>query len=290
MALKILIWMTLSIVLMNMVQGTDYIHVKCESCEEDDPTSKDFKGALGTDLVVKYIVNETELVLLKLTYKTVNLTDTIIWAKDRVKHLPNNSRVGGVIAKEIPLSANEPHTLRVTLPHLTMADNGAVLEFDGRNDDLQPAVDKHTIVVEPKKKEVVTPKQVDSDVIVIGIVIGVIIVVMLILMLLLYKGVISLDGCLTLCGFGSKSTEEKPFNWEETDEKVYDAPKHQFGLNSAAPGQTEYAALGPGGGRLDKPKQKPQQSAYAQVKTEDIDYPPYEEPPSKDDYADSIIV
>ena len=261
----------------SIVKSNDYIHITCSSCE--DPNAAKFVGSLGSNLVIQYTINETTLHLFKLYY---NETGEIRWRQNLVKKQNGTDPRLDAVEK----AKGNPHILEVTLKGLTWADNGAVFRFDGRNGQLHPAQGQNSVVVTPAKKKVDHSEPVDSDVIVIGIVIGVIIVVMLILMLLLYKGFITLDGCLVLCGFGKKSVDEsRPFQWEETDEKVYDAPRNQNGLKGAAPTQqTEYAALGPGGGRMDKPKSKPPKSDYAQVKTEDVDYPPYVEE------ADSIIV
>jgi len=259
-----------------------YIHIECKSCDNFDGDK--FEGSLGSNLVIRYKINETTLHLFKLKY---NGSNEIRWKENLVKFV--NTTTHDPRLKAVEISKTNPHILEVTLEGLTLDDDGAVFEFDGRDDNLNPSSGQNSVVVTPKKEHKKTSDPVDSDVIVIGIVIGVIIVVMLILMLLLWKGIITLDGCLILCGFGKKSVEEKrPFQWEETDEKVYDAPKN-IGLTYSAPPpsaqqQTEYAALGPGGGRMDKPKQKPEKSLYAQVKTEDVDYPPYVEE------ADSIIV
>ena len=175
-----------------------YVHIECTLCSKFD--GKSLVGELGTDLVFKYTINETTLHLFHIFY---NDTNEFRWREGQV----NPVSVEDTRLTAVETSKNNPQILEVTLKKLTWADNGAVFRYDARDHQLTPGVGQNAVVVIPKKEHSDTSEPIDSDVIVIGM-ISVIIVVMLILMLLLCKGIISLDGCLVLCGCGKKRTKK----------------------------------------------------------------------------------
>ncbi len=132
--------------MLSEVQGEeksyDYVHVECPSCKDgvDDHT---FHGELGKDIVLKYIINETALHLLTLTY---NETSVIKWSQSILKvDKINDARI------EAKQTSDSPHVLEVTIRHLTMADDGATFKYDSRNTDLHPAKGENTIKIVPAK-------------------------------------------------------------------------------------------------------------------------------------------
>lgn len=255
------------------------ITVTCMSCKIKGP---DLTGVIGGDLQVQYTINSTQFNLLNIFYNTTN---EIVVAP----HLVNTKGVKDQ-RFQIPTKLDEDGANRVKLSFvlkgLSEYDHGASFVYKYRDSKLMRFSDINIVTVTAASTLVGVSNDSNSNGVVIGVILAILVIIIIVLVYLVYKGTISSACCQGIFCPKTKTNDLVPFYVEDRGDKVYAAPSNQYMYQGKAI-ETEYADLGPGGGRLDKPVYKPSKSTYAQVKT-DVDYPTpdfrdFEEP-------DSIIV
>lgn len=259
-----------------LVDGAVTIPFTCSVSLKPTCKGKSLGGTEGDNLNLKYTFGNKQFSLLKIYY---NNTNTITIGKTYIREKIKNKRL--IIAKEFKV-LDDP-SIEIMLKNISLKDHNAKLkyEYSDENGDISW---ENSIVVKPLAETGKTAShggsRSDTVIIAVIVVVAVIIIVTGLLIMLVKRGIITPCCC--------KDTEPNVaqksglIHERDLDEKIYASPETGISLATSQP-QTEYAALGPGGGRAGPRNELPQKSMYAQVKTENGYYP------DLDNYAEPRI-
>ena len=236
-------------------------------------SGEELHGVVGNDITLTYTISKLAFQIFTLKYNR-----SVV---DIAPNLMVTSRVEDkrFVFKDLIVGTNH-QVIQLTLTNLTLHDNNMMFHYEYKDSRLQFESGFNMLQVHKPLPPQATRSNIFpltfTNLIIICVVVIVVLLTATTLLLLCRRTVARVVPCCTPRDQRRyRVTHRHQGMRDPMGEPIYATPEST--LSPRPPEQMEYAQLGPGGGRLDKPPiVPPKKSVYAQVKRSDVDYPGFD--------------